>query len=174
MSKRISLVPICFTLASVTLMVQLLSFRGAIDRSSSNENLNSIAAPKLVIQRWFNTDSPQSLQDLRGKVVLLDFWGLWCNTCVKELPESESLYQTYKNRGFIIIGVHSEKDGQDVEAFLKQKPISFPVAIDQGETAQKYGIKAWPTYFLIDKSGKVRWGFSNSPPGTAQIDELLR
>ena len=61
-----------------------------------------------------------------------------------------------------------------VGKFLRDRKITIPVAIDQGETAKRYAISAWPTYFLIDKNGKVISGFSQEPPKESQIDELLR
>ena len=58
--------------------------------------------------------------------------------------------------------------------FLREKGFTFPVAIDTGDTAKQYAVEAWPTYFLIDKTGKVAWGFENDPPKESQIEELLR
>jgi thiol-disulfide isomerase/thioredoxin len=115
-----------------------------------------------------------SLDTFHGKVVLLDFWGTWCGPCVANLPKVQALHEKYKDRGLIVIGVHSEQGGEDVPAFLKKQPLSFPIAIDTGETVKSYGIESWPTYFLIDKSGKCPSGFSSSPPSGKQIEELLR
>jgi hypothetical protein len=69
--------------------------------------------------------------------------------------------------------VHSADQSEKLEDFLKKKKITFPVMIDQGTTATRYVIESWPTYFLIDKAGKVSWGFANDLPSIAQIEELL-
>jgi hypothetical protein len=58
--------------------------------------------------------------------------------------------------------------------FVKEKKITFPVMIDQGETAKRYLIDSWPTYFLIDRTGKVSWGFAPDYPSVGQIEELLK
>jgi hypothetical protein len=59
-------------------------------------------------------------------------------------------------------------------AFLQKTKVTFPVAIDSGATAKRYAVGAWPTYFLIDTSGKLAWGFSNEPPKESEIEGLLR
>jgi peroxiredoxin len=131
-------------------------------------------APTLDGQSWLNTPEGLELDKLRGKVVLLDFWGAWCGPCVEKLPRSEELYQKYKDRGLVVIGVHSANNAEKLQAILEEKKITFPVVHDRGPTAEHYGIDAWPTYFLIDKAGKVVWGFLHNPPEEKQIEELLR
>ena len=86
----------------------------------------------------------------------------------------EALHQKYKVRGLEVIGVHSANESEDVGEFLKEKKITFAVAVDKGETAKRYAIETWPTYFLIDKAGRVVWGFSSALPPESQIEELLR
>ena len=105
--------------------------------------------------------------------MLLDFWGTWCGPCVKKLPHTEELYQKYKDRGLIVIGVHSKQGADKVESFLRENNIHFPIAVDTGETADRYAIEAWPTYFLIDKKGEVIWGFENDAPSEKQIETAL-
>ncbi|MEW4569461.1 TlpA disulfide reductase family protein [Tautonia sp. JC769] len=131
-------------------------------------------APDLAVGDWFNTPSALSLVELRGKVVLIDFWGTWCSPCVEKMPRTEALHQEFKDRGLVVIGVHSEHNAEGVEEFLKAKEFTFAVGVDTGETAQRYAIEAWPTYFLIDKSGKVAWGFEHDLPSYQQVEELLR
>jgi thiol-disulfide isomerase/thioredoxin len=115
-----------------------------------------------------------SLEKLRGKVVLIDFWGTWCGPCVKKLPALEALHKKYRDRGLVVIGVHSEQAGDLVAEFLDKEPLSFPIAVDTGDTAKSYAVDSWPTYFLIDKAGKAQWGFSSSLPREAEIEKLLR
>jgi cytochrome c biogenesis protein CcmG/thiol:disulfide interchange protein DsbE len=107
-------------------------------------------------------------------VVLLDFWGKWCLPCVKKLPRVEALHKKYKDRGLVVIGVHSAQGSTDVEKFLQKNGVTFPTAIDNGDSATRYTVMGWPTYFLINKTGNVVWGFSNELPTESQIDKLLR
>lgn len=131
-------------------------------------------APALSVGNWFNAPAKLSLTELHGKVVLLDFWGTWCGPCVAKLPRTEALHQKFKDRGLVVIGVHSAHEAEGVGDFLKKRMFSFAVAIDTGETAERYAIDAWPTYFLIDKSGKVTWGFDHDLPSDQQVEDLLR
>jgi thiol-disulfide isomerase/thioredoxin len=131
-------------------------------------------APALAAKQWLNTAGELGLDQFKGKVVLLDFWGQWCAPCVKNLPSVEELHVKYKDKGLVVIGVHSADQSEKLEDFLKEKKVTFPVMIDQGTTAKRYVIQAWPTYFLIDKAGKVSWGFANDLPSNTQIEELLR
>jgi thiol-disulfide isomerase/thioredoxin len=131
-------------------------------------------APALAARQWLNTTGELGLDQCKGKVVLLDFWGQWCAPCVKKLPSAEELHVKYKDKGLVVIGVHSADQSERIEDFLMEQKITFPVMIDQGTTAKRYVIDAWPTYFLINKVGKVSWGFANDLPSIAQIEELLR
>ena len=131
-------------------------------------------APAMHAKAWFNTPDGLSLEKLHGKVVLLDFWGTWCGPCVKKLPLVEALHRKFKDQGLVVIGIHSAQDSEKVGDFLKETSITFPIAIDQNETAKNYAISSWPTYFLINRAGKVIWGFSADLPKETQIEELLR
>jgi thiol-disulfide isomerase/thioredoxin len=138
------------------------------------ETLGKKPAPAIIASKWFHAAEPVTIESLRGKVVLLDFWGTWCGPCVKKLPAVEAIHKKYAERGLVVIGVHSEQGADSVGEFLEKEPLSFPIAVDTGKTAKSYGVNSWPTYFLIDKSGKSKWGFSANLPSEAQIEELLR
>jgi thiol-disulfide isomerase/thioredoxin len=131
-------------------------------------------APELDVAQWFNAHGGLSLPALRGQVVLLDFWGQWCAPCVEKLPKTEALHQRFKDRGFVVIGIHSSFKAEKVEAFLKSKQITFPVAVDAGETAERYAVQAWPTYYLVDKAGHIAWGGAHDLPEDSRIEDLLK
>jgi thiol-disulfide isomerase/thioredoxin len=138
------------------------------------KGLTKELAPALDVQKWFNASMDLKLEQFRGKVVLLDFWGTWCAPCVAKLPRTEELHQKYKDRGLVVIGVHSSNGGEKLAEFLKEKKVTFPVAHDTGETADRYGVESFPAYFLIDKNGKVVWAYSHSAPDEKQIVDLLK
>jgi thiol-disulfide isomerase/thioredoxin len=119
------------------------------------------AAPDFTkIDNWLNSD-PLTMQQLRGKVVLVDFWTYSCINCIDTLPYVESWYQTYKDRGLTVIGVHTpeypfERDTINVRAAIKHLGIRFPVAQDnQYATWNAYSNQYWPAAYLIDKKGRV-------------------
>ncbi len=131
-------------------------------------------APAISAAEWKNVPATTTLEAYKGKVVLLDFWGTWCLPCIEKLPKVQKLYEKYQDKGLVVIGVHSSDGAETVSAFLEKHGITFPIAIDSGETFESYGIERVPVYFLIDKSGKCVSGFSHSPPDEEEIEQLLQ
>jgi thiol-disulfide isomerase/thioredoxin len=129
-------------------------------------------APELVVERWYGTADELSLADLRGQVVLLNFWGLWCSPCVKALPALNGLARTYGDRGLTVIGIHTPAKADQLEAFLQEEEVAFPVGEDTGKTAQRYQLRNYPTYVLIDRQGRVA-ATSVQVPDAETIDKLL-
>jgi thiol-disulfide isomerase/thioredoxin len=129
--------------------------------------------PALDASRWLNSSEPLTLDGLKGKTVLLDFWGQWSGPCVKQLPICEQLHTKFKDRGLVVIGVHSAHRPDKLDALLKEKKVTFPVMIDRGESADGFQVNVWPSYVLIDKTGKIAWGFSQEPPSAAVIEDFL-
>jgi cytochrome c biogenesis protein CcdA/thiol-disulfide isomerase/thioredoxin len=116
-------------------------------------------------QRWFNTPGgkPLSLADLRGKVVLVDFWTYTCINCIRTLPYLKALDERYRKDGLVIVGVHTpefpfEKDAGNVSDAIKQNHIRYPVAQDNDyATWDAYGNQYWPAEYFIDAKGRVRF-----------------
>lgn len=112
--------------------------------------------------KWFNTDTPLSISDLKGKVVLVDFWTYTCINCIRTLPHIVSWYEKYKNQGFTVIGVHTpefafEHDANNVSNAIKTYGIHYPVFQDNDyKTWDSYNNQYWPAEYLIDKDGMVR------------------
>ncbi|MGA0582368.1 MAG: peroxiredoxin family protein [Castellaniella sp.] len=99
-----------------------------------------------------------TMQDLRGKVVLVKFWATSCTTCVAQMPDTIRHYQELKARGFDTIGVAMQYDPPNyVKNFTETRQLPFPVVIDaQGKIAQAFGdVRLTPTAFLIDKQGHI-------------------
>ena len=119
------------------------------------------AAPNFFgISNWFNS-APLNIADLRGKVVLVDFWTYGCVNCVNTLPHVTALYAKYKDRGLVVVGVHTpefpfERSASNVHAALKRHGISYPVAQDNdSQTWNAYRNQYWPAQYIVDQSGKI-------------------
>jgi peroxiredoxin len=98
-----------------------------------------------------------SLSELRGKVVLLNFWATWCVPCRKEMPGIEALYQRYKDRGLEVVAISLDKiEAAPVEAFAKDVGVTYRVLLDPSwATARTYGVRGLPATFLLDRTGNV-------------------
>lgn len=122
----------------------------------------AVQAPELQgIQDWINSP-PLKLEDLRGKVVLIDFWTYSCINCIRTFPYLKQWYETYKDKGFVIIGVHTpefafEKELKNVQDAVKRFGLTYPVALDNNyQTWQAYNNYYWPAHYLIDQEGMIR------------------
>ena len=143
-----------------------------VNQKKIRENLVDARAPEIVACEWLNT-APLNWEQLRGKVVVLDFWATWCLPCVKKLPEMQDLADKFADDELVVIGVHSAKDGHTCADFVREMELTFPIAVDTGETEQHFGLDGFPAYFLIDKSGKVVDGYLSSSPDEATIRNYL-
>jgi len=113
------------------------------------------------IEAWINSE-PLSLEDLRGKVVLVDFWTYSCINCIRTLPYIESWHEKYKDDGLVIIGVHApefafEKDLGNVQKAVKEYGLQYPIALDNNfSTWKAYNNRYWPAKYFIDRDGYLR------------------
>lgn len=145
-----------------------------LDGFQLDDALGAKNAPALAGNEWLNDADPLSLETLEGQVVLLYFWADWCEASVKRLPRIEQLHGKFSDRDLVVIGIHSAERSDSAGQSVQDNKVSFPVMIDNGETAKRYGVGALPNCFLIDKSGKVVWGFGMAPPTEEQIEQLLK
>ncbi|MGN6215908.1 MAG: cytochrome c biogenesis protein DipZ [Solirubrobacterales bacterium] len=123
-------------------------------------------APEFVgTERWFNTpgNRPLSLKELRGRVVLVDFWTYSCINCIRTLPYLKAWDRRYRKDGLTIVGIHTpefpfEREASNVEAAIAENGISYPVAQDnEDQTWLAYGNQFWPAEYFIDAHGNVRY-----------------
>lgn len=124
-------------------------------------------APEFIgIEKWLNLNNDEqslTLKELKGKVVLVDFWTYSCINCIRTLPYVTGWYEKYNNQGLVIVGVHTpefefEKVTKNVETAILRHNITYPVAQDNSfSTWNAYSNRYWPAHYLIDKQGNVRY-----------------
>ena len=132
--------------------------------SENQSNLPNLGkAPEFSgITKWLNTNSPLTMEGLRGNVVLIDFWTYTCINCIRTLPHVTSWYDKYKDYGFEVIGIHTpefefEKKEENVLAAMGQYNIHYHVAQDNNYvTWNAYNNHYWPAEYLVDINGNVR------------------
>lgn len=143
---------------------QLDILRGSNTTASSDSSLPNLGvAPDFNGgTKWLNSDNNIKLSDLKGKVVLVDFWTYTCINCIRTLPHVTSWYDKYKDEGFVVIGVHTpefafEHETDNVINAIKQFNIHYPVVQDNNyEIWNNYSNQYWPAEYLIDSDGNIR------------------
>jgi thiol-disulfide isomerase/thioredoxin len=139
-------------------------------------------APEFTgIDKWLNSP-PLTMQQLRGKVVLVDFWTYTCINCINTLPYVKRWDERYRSEGLVVVGVHTpeypfERKTANVEAAIKRFNLRYPVAQDnQYATWGAYNNQYWPAIYLIDKKGRIAYthfGEGAYEETEAQIRRLL-
>lgn len=133
--------------------------------TSQQEKVSSDDVPEynlIGLTKWLNVEKPPTLADLKGKVVLVDFWTYTCINCIRTLPYITRWYDTYKDQGFVVIGVHApefefEKNTANVEDAIKRFGIHYPVAQDNDfNTWRAYNNEYWPAHYVFDAKGQIR------------------
>lgn len=112
--------------------------------------------PPLSVSGWVNGEV--KLEDMKGKVVVVDLYATWCGPCIAAIPHNNEMAKKYKDQGLIVIGVCSSSRGQEkMEAQAKEKGIEYPVAKDPDlKTQEAWAVKYYPTYAVVDRKGVLR------------------
>jgi thiol-disulfide isomerase/thioredoxin len=148
--------------SSLFVMCTILLVSGASPCAPSPALPKIASAPEFAgISHWYNSP-PLTLKALKGKVVLVDFWTYSCINCLNTLPHIKEWYSKYKDKGFVVVGVHSpefefEKDNRNILKAIERFKILYPVALDANyKTWDAYNNHAWPAHYLIDQAGFIR------------------
>lgn len=175
--------PLHITTALAALGATLLTFLPiAWATNNAEPYAAATAAPDFTgADRWFNSP-PLSMDKLRGKVVLVEFWTRECINCIDVLPQVKSLYEKYASQGLVVVGVHTPEYDEERDPVLLQKAIdqyhiTWPVVSDNGYRIwNAYGNRYWPAIYLIDQRGHVVYyhvGEGNYEGTEQRIRQLL-
>lgn len=145
-------------------------------RNGRAEKVNSIhaemvgrQAPLLEVEKWYNSQAGGL--DRKGKVILLDFFGVWCRPCMAKIPFFKGLHEHYSDRGLIIIGVHTAKSSEKIPEFISRDDIKYTIAVDEhGINAKSFNVFFYPTVFLIDRKGIIE----SINPSESELKDLLK
>jgi len=128
------------------------------DRSVTPMEVN-YSAPKLSLQNLNGTT--ESLEDFRGKVVLVNNWATWCPPCKAEMPTLEQYYETHESEGFTIIAIEAGDGKDQVSQFVNSLQLKFPIWLDpNGDALQAFKNGNLPNSYVIDRAGTVRYAWT--------------
>jgi len=162
------------------------AFKSALKRSFAVMLMAALCAPVMAADaaKDFTLKSRDGknlrLAEMKGQVIMLNFWASWCGPCRQEMPILEQLNNKYKKLGFSVWGVNVDEDPALAEKLLKETGVTFPILLDsKSQVSELYGVDAMPTTVMIDRNGNVRFRHRSYKPGTEaeyeqQIKSLVR
>lgn len=142
------------------------------DRERLKELQDNPKPPELAVAGWMNSEA-LNLKDLKGKIVVLDFWATWCGPCIASIPHNNELAKKYKGK-VVFIGVCHQKGAEKMEQTTKDKGIQYPIVKDtEGKTVAAYKVNSFPDYYLIDRKGVLRVADCQNAKVEEVIEKLL-
>ncbi|MGY8672231.1 MAG: TlpA family protein disulfide reductase [Verrucomicrobiia bacterium] len=160
-SRGFLILLICVGCAFLTQAAPSPDLENSDERFAINE-MHGKVSPDWKLKGWLNSRALK-LPELKGRIVVLDFWATWCAECVRAIPKLNALQNKYASKGVVIVGVCATDGSERIAEVVKSRGITYPVAIDSdGITNQRYKANSSPDYYIIDRDGKLRWGdFAN-------------
>jgi peroxiredoxin len=140
------------------------------------------AEPAMAPDFALKADSGRNLRlrEMRGQVVMINFWATWCGPCREEMPKLQQLYSKYRETGFVLLGVNIDDNPANAVSMARKLRVTFPVLFDKDKQVSKlYKVDAMPSTVLIDRDGKTRYLHRGYKPGyeatyQTQLRELLK
>lgn len=160
-------------LPTLTVAADAPALEGSKNRAAI-DGMHGKPAPELKLKDWINSKALTN-ENLKGKIVLLDFWATWCGPCIRAIPHTNEMAEKYADKGVVIIGVCAPRGGEKMAATAKQKGIKYPIALDiEGATMKAFKANSYPDYFIIDRQGNLRWGDVANKDAEKAIELLLK
>jgi thiol-disulfide isomerase/thioredoxin len=126
------------------------------------------AAPEISAKEWINSKTPLTLADLRGEVVVVDFWATWCGPCIECIPHLNELQRKYSGENFQLLSLVQEGH-QTMDPFLVKHHVDYPIGLES-DSLDVYGITTIPHAFVIDRTGKIVWHGNSASP---EMDKII-
>ncbi len=167
---------VLISMAVIVPIIALLAFGFTRDAREIPSPLIGKPAPAFTLGRF--DGGTVNLEELRGKVVFLNFWASWCPPCRAEARMLEAAWQAYKDRDVVFVGANIQDQEPDARAFLEEFGITYPNGLDRGSRiAIDYGVWGLPETFIIDRTGRIAYkhvGGIGWATLAARLDEALQ
>ena len=162
------------------ILVSILSFLALAATAQSPKTTNSSTgrslAPDFNLKDASGTDV--KLSNLKGKVVLVNFWATWCEGCQVEIPWFVEFQKEYASRGLVVVGISMDDDGwKSVKPWIKEKNVNYPIVIGNDGLGKQYGLQGMPLTALVDREGRiadVHHGIVEKSATQEKIRDLVR
>jgi peroxiredoxin len=183
MKKKILLIMVLLLVVIPLIGYGCLSKTSSATPSNSGQSTQSESKTTAPNFSWKdNSGSLINLSDLKGKVVLLDFWATWCGPCRETIPHVEAIYEKYLAKGVEVLGINLDDTSKldSVKQFIKDNGMKYQVINDaSGTVSQQYGVTSIPRFFIVDKNGYIDKMIIGYDPNmeiviSTEIDKLLK
>jgi thiol-disulfide isomerase/thioredoxin len=146
------------------------------ERRHARDSLEGKVPPAMYLAGWIDVENrPLTFDELRGCVVLVDFWGTWCAPCVGDIPMLQELHRKYHDQGLVILGIHTSQGHEEMASFARERGIAWPLAHDvEEQTAKAWEVDSYPSYYLVDRTGLLRVADIAHQDLERAVSELLR
>jgi thiol-disulfide isomerase/thioredoxin len=127
---------------------------GKEDTWADHSKLLGQAAPALNLSDWHGT--PVMAADIKGKIVVVDFWATWCGPCKAAVPHNNELAKKYADKGVVVVGACGGGQEERMNAVVDETKMEYPTGKATNETTKAWGVKWWPHYVVVDRKGTIR------------------
>jgi peroxiredoxin len=128
--------------------------------------------PEIELEEW--QGGVKSLDDLKGRIVVIDFWATWCHPCIGDVPRNNKFLEDYEDAGVVIVGICATAGAAKMEEFASKHGINYPLCKDVKKNAEEVLHVRWfPSYFVVDRGGIVRGARVTHAEAGKLVDHLL-
>ncbi len=161
--------------AVVDALIQAFSAEARISQSISQSDKKQETLQPAAEFKLPDLDGRQiSSADLKGSIIVLDFWATWCGPCLAEIPAFNSLREKYAGRGVKVVGIAVQSGwAEDIKPYRDQYKMAYPILVGDDEVVEKYGVIGFPTTYILDKDFKVHRKFTGKPPDKKHLEREI-
>jgi thiol-disulfide isomerase/thioredoxin len=129
---------------------------GEKDTWAVHEKMLGQPMPELALSGWADEKRKLTADDMRGKIVVVDYWATWCGPCIRSIPHNNEVSKEYADKGVVLVGACGGGGEEKMGAVAKEHDIRYPVAKASAESTKAWNVQWWPTYAVVDRKGNVR------------------